>query len=68
MKATSNQLYTTMVAAVDGQAALEEAWLNAYYENQYWDKMMLELTDTTNDTLAKAYKTEKGALEASTGI
>lgn len=51
-----------MVSALDGQAALEQAWLNAYYDKTYWDAVNTELTTTTTGSKAKDIQDNKIAV------
>jgi hypothetical protein len=51
----TSTLYTNMAGAADTQAALEKAWLEAWYLQQYWAAIKTELTQTTASTQAKTY-------------
>merc|ERR1719446_1492521 len=51
MDAKSDQaVYTNMVADAKKQAGLEEAWMSAWYYQQFWAKMSSQLTKTTLTT------------------
>lgn len=53
--ATSNTLHTNMVVIIDAQADLEKAWLNAWYDEQYWVQVNAQLDTGTAGSLAKSY-------------
>lgn len=40
----TSTLLTNMTAAADGQAALEKAWLQTWYAQQYWAALTTQLT------------------------
>jgi len=42
--AVTSTLYTNMQGQADTQAALEKAWLQAWYLQQYWVALTTELT------------------------
>lgn len=41
----TDTLYTNMQAAADAQAALEKAWLQAWYLQQYWSTIRVLLDE-----------------------
>lgn len=59
--AVTNTLYTNLATAADSQAALEKAWLQAWYEQQYWAAIKVQLTtaatatEATSDNTMSAY-------------
>lgn len=48
-------LLTNMTTAADSQAALEKAWLEAWYEQQYWAAITTQLTESTSGTKSKTF-------------
>jgi hypothetical protein len=65
--ATSYALQTAMKGAMTTQAALEKAWLNAYYDNQYWSSVGSLLNPATGGSpLVTKHKTAGDLLGAST--
>jgi len=51
----TTSLYTNLTAAADAQAALEKAWLEAWYLQQYWAALKTTLHATTGGTMATQY-------------
>lgn len=49
-------LLANMVADADAQAALEKAWLEAYYLQQYWAALKATFTEGTGGAKTIAYK------------
>jgi hypothetical protein len=47
--------HTSMQGVADTQAALEKAWLSAWYKQQYWAAIVTELDVTTVGSKAIAY-------------
>jgi len=47
--------YDNMVADATAQAELEKKWLNAWYFQQFWAKMEVQLTTTTTGARAKDF-------------
>jgi hypothetical protein len=52
----------TADTAMEAQAALEKDWLQAYYTQQYWAKIVVELTPATADSEAFAYTARQTTL------
>lgn len=48
-------VYDEMVADATAQAELEKKWLNAWYFQQFWAKMAVQLTTTTAGARAKDF-------------
>lgn len=48
-------VYTAMIADAGAQATLEKNWLNAWYFQQFWAKMAVQLTTTTAGSRAKDF-------------
>lgn len=53
--AVTSTLLTNMTTAADGQAALEKAWLQSWYTQQYWAALKVQLTETTASTKSKTF-------------
>ena len=51
-----------MVTAVNAQAALEVAWLEAYYNEQYWGAIETELAVATEGSMAKDFNARSTTL------
>jgi len=47
-----------MTASITTQAGLEEAWLEAYYVQQLWVAINLELTDSTAGSMSDTVATK----------
>lgn len=57
-------MYTDMSAAAGVQAGLEKDWLQAWYLQQYWAAIVVELTEATSGSLAER---NKGAIDTNGG-
>lgn len=47
--------YTSLTGAADAQAALEKAWLEAWYLQQYWAALKVQLTASTVGSKSKDF-------------
>jgi hypothetical protein len=50
-----------MQGQADTQAGLEKAWLNAWYVQQYWANLLLQLSEDDGTTVGRAVDTHYGA-------
>lgn len=50
-----------MQTQANGQAALEKAWLAAWYTQQYWANLLIQLTEDDGTTVGRAVDTHYGA-------
>jgi hypothetical protein len=55
-------MYTDMSAAAVVQAGLEKDWLQAWYLQQYWAAIVVELAEDTAGSLALANATSIATL------
>jgi len=61
--ATSDAAYKAMDTQLIAQAALEKAWLQAYYLQQYWAQLKKYLTPTQAGSAAITWRGRKTALD-----
>lgn len=50
-----------MQTLANTQAGLEKAWLSAWYVQQYWANLLLQLTEDDGTTVGRAVDTHYGA-------
>lgn len=48
-------MLTAMQTEMNTQAGLEKAWLEAWYLQQYWDKVKTQMNPATAGTTSKIY-------------
>jgi hypothetical protein len=48
-------MHTDIVTSMDAQAALEKAWLEAWYLQQYWTAINNGLNTATSGSMAETY-------------
>jgi len=49
-------MHTDIVTAMDAQALLEKAWLEAWYLQQYWAAINTALNTATSSSMAETYQ------------
>lgn len=55
MEATNGAAEANVQTEMDTQAALEQAWLEAWFLQQYWNKINLNLAEDKAGSKAKLY-------------